>query len=491
MKQQRAFVRDAGIVARALGGHLARSRSRGAAVIRQAPMERIIGELELDRFATRGGLTGGALRRWMGRYLSHTTRLHHPAYLAHQVAVPHPSGSLASMIDGFTNNAMAIYEMGPAAAAIEAFVVDWLIRKVGWQPAPWKPAAGAAAAPGGGAAGVLTHGGSLANLTALVAARTRLVPQVWDQGSPGDLALLAPEGSHYSIARAAGILGLGARSLYGLETDGRGVIRVDRVPATCRRLREDGRRAIALVANACSTAVGCYDPLRELGELCRAEGIWLHVDGAHGASALLSPTHRIRLDGVELADSLVWDAHKLLRTPTLCAAVLVRDGTALDAAFHQEASYLFHEKEQPGIDLIHRTVECTKAGLGLRLFFVLSAQGEAGLAGYIDGVFALAHDAWRLIDAQPDFSCALEPESNIVCFRYTGHGDDEALQIALRDRLIAEGGFYLSTTMFAGRRWLRMAVMSPATTMGDIERLLARIRDLATAADAGARGGAR
>ena len=440
-------------------------------------MERIIGELELDRFVARGGLTGRALRRWIGRYLSHATALHHPGYMAHQVAVPHPAGALASMIDGFTNNAMAIYEMGPAAATIEAFVVDWMIRKVGWQPAPWRTVA---AAPSGGAAGVLTHGGSLANLTALIAARTRVAPAVWDDGDPGDLALLAPEGSHYSIARAAGILGLGARAVYPLQTDGRGVIRVDRAAAACERVRADGRRAIALVANACSTAVGCYDPLRELGELCRERGIWLHVDGAHGASALLSPKHRGRLDGVELADSLVWDAHKLLRTPTLCAAVLVREGTALDAAFRQEASYLFHQKEQPGFDAIHRTVECTKAGLGLKLFFVLAALGESGLADYIDRATAFAHEAWRLIDAQPDFACAVEPESNIVCFRYTGHGDEEALQIALRDRLIADGDFYLSTTLFAGRRWLRMALMNPDTTTGDVERLLARIRDLAT-----------
>ena len=310
MKQQRAFVRDAAIVARALGRHLARSRSRGGAVIRQAPMERIVGELELDRFAARGGLTGGALRRWVRRYLSHATRLHHPAYMAHQVAVPHPSGALASMIDGFTNNAAAIYEMGPAVATIEAFVVDWLIRKVGWQPAPWRPVAGA---HGGGASGVLTDGGSLANLTALIAARTRVAPRVWDDGSPGDLAVLAPEGSHYSVARAAGILGLGAKAVYRLETDGRGVIRVDRVAAAHDRLKADGRRAIALVANACSTAVGCYDPLRELGELCRERGLWLHVDGAHGASALLSPKHRGRLGVIKEFHVLPSKPHRRTR----------------------------------------------------------------------------------------------------------------------------------------------------------------------------------
>ncbi len=357
MKPHRAFVRDASIAARALGRYLARCRARDGAVIRQEPMERIAAELELDRLLACGGLTGRQLRRWVSRYLSHATRLHHPAYMAHQVAVTHPSGAIAAMIDGLLNNASSIYEMGSAAATIEAFVLDWLIRRV-----------------------------------------------------------------------------------------------------------------------------GCYDPLRELGELCRQRGLWLHVDGAHGASALLSPRQRARLDGVELADSLVWDAHKLLRTPALCAAVLVRDGRTLDAAFRQEASYLFHEKEQPGFDLLHRSVECTKGALGLRLFFVLAALGEAALADTVDRAAALAHDAWRLIDAQPDFACAVEPESNIVCFRYTGRGDDDALQIALRDRLIAAGDFYLSTTLFGGRRWLRMALMNPQTSTDDVQRLLGRLRDLAAAA---------
>ncbi len=474
----RAFARDAAIVARALAAYYAESASGRMPVIRQAPMEEIISELELRRLVERGGLGGRELRRFVRRYLSHTTRLHHPAYMAHQVAVPHLSGALASMIDGFTNNAMAIYEMGPAAASIEAFVLDWLIRKVGWEPAPLQRAAGDA---GPGAAGVLTHGGSLANLTALVAARTRLAPRVWEEGSPHDLALLAPEGSHYSIARAAGILGLGSRAIYALETDERGVIRVDRLPAAHARMTSDGRRAIALVANACSTAVGLYDPLLETGEFCRSAGIWMHVDGAHGASALLSPKQRRRLEGIGLADSIVWDAHKLLRTPTLCAAVLVHDGRALDAAFHQEASYLFHEKEQPGFDFIHRTVECTKAGLGLKLFFVLAAMGEKGVAEYLDGVVDLTHDAWRLISAQPDFECPVEPESNILCFRYTGSGDDDALPIALRDALIASGEDYLSTTVFRGRRYLRMALMNPATAIADIEALLARIRRAAAA----------
>src|SRR5208337_5175993 len=166
-----------------------------------------------------------------------------------------------------------------------------------------------------------------------------------------------------------------------------------------------------------------------------------------GASALLSPRHRGLLHGVESADSLAWDAHKLMRTPALCAAVLVRDSRTLDGAFQQEASYLFHDKEQPGVDFIHRTVECTKAGLGLRFFAVLASLGETGLARYVERQFALAREAHAYISGLPDFESPFPPETNILCFRLRG-GD--AVQLAVRDALIAEGSFHLSTAELQG-----------------------------------------
>lgn len=116
----------------------------------------------------------------------------------------------------------------------------------------------------------------------------------------------------------------------------------DQLPEAFGRLRDEGKRAIALVANACSTAVGLYDHLDEIGRFYTDHDLWFHVDGA---GVLLSEKHRSRIKGIETADSMIWDAHKPLRTPTLCAALLVRDFRTLDRAFQQEASYLFHEPE--------------------------------------------------------------------------------------------------------------------------------------------------
>lgn len=468
-----SFLTDAGIVIEALEEYYRQSVSGEKPVINQAPLEKLVAEFELARRVEEGGFSGEDLAQFLEKYLPSTTRLHHPAFLAHQCAPTHHAGALAALIDGFTNNAMAIYEMGPGAASIEYYVINWLLEKVGWRPAPLNMKDAMGQDFGGG---VLTDGGSLANLTGLIAARKRAVPDVWKNGNPGNLALLAPSESHYSIARAAGILGIGHNAVYQLEVDERGVVIPDRLASAYGRLENDGRRAIALVANACTTAVGLYDPLQEIGEFCREKGLWLHVDGAHGASALLSDRHRGLLKGVELADSLTWDAHKLMRTPTLCAAILVRDHRTLDGAFEQEASYLFHEKEQPGFDFIHRTVECTKAGLGLRLFFVLAALGERGLAGYIERQFRLTAEAYRYIREQPGFECATEPQSNILCFRVRG---EDGLQLALRDRLTVRGDFYLSTTSFRGKRYLRMVFMNPETDLDDVRRLVTEIRRLA------------
>ena len=464
------FKQDAGILVCLLEQYLEESREKRKPVLELPKLAELIARLDLEPFVTNGGLTGAALQAFLHRYLGATTRLHHPAYFAHQVAVPHYAGSLAAMVDGFTNNPMAIYEMGPAAAAIEYFIINWMLKKAGWAPMPQVPGEGI---PGGHGGGVLTHGGSLANLTALIAARTRVAPDVWETGVPGDLAILAPAQSHYSIARAAGILGLGKRALYPLEVDEGGVVKPDRLTAALQRLSADGRRPMALVANCCSTAVGRYDPLREIAAFCREHGIWLHVDGAHGASALLSPRRRALLAGIELADSLIWDAHKMLRTSPLCAAVLVRDHRNLEGAFHQEASYLFHAKRQPGVDLIHRTVECTKAALGLRLFMVLGAMGERGLAGYVDRQSDLAQEAYCFFESQPDFSCPAEPQSNILCFAYRDWNEEH---LRMRDQMITDGTFYLSTTQLNGRWYLRLVFMNPLSGMKEVEALADRLR---------------
>jgi L-2,4-diaminobutyrate decarboxylase len=473
-----SFLTDAEIVAQALDLYYQQSISGKAPVIDQQPLEAIVDHLGLASYIRDGGLSGEALADFLPKYLAASTRLHHPKNLAHQIAAPHYAGSLGCWIDGFANTDVVIYELAPGGASLEVFLINWMLEKVGWQPAPLETRL--RSPQGCYGSGVLTDGGSLANMTALLAARNRAAPEAWQEGVAPDLVVLAPAESHYSIARAAGVLGLGQRSLVRLEVDERGAVIPEKLAQALERAAEQNQRVVAVAVNACTTAVGIYDPLQEIGDICRSYHAWLHVDGAHGASALLSDKLRGRLKGIDLADSLTWDAHKMLRTPALCAALLVRDHLTLESAFQQQASYLFHEREQPGIDLAPQSFECTKAGLGLKLFLTLAVQGERALVETIESQYELAQQAYEFIQQTPGLECPVQPESNILCFRCEG---SDQRQLEIRNVLIARGSAYLSSTIFKGSRYLRMALMNPITQLADIKAVIEEIQSLNVSLD--------
>ncbi len=448
---------------RLLEEYVEQSREGEGAVVNLKPAAGIFCTRELEQWIAHGSMDPDSFASFLERYLSDSTHMHHPGYMAHQVAVPDFPAALGDLVHGTIHNPMAIYEMGPSAAVLELAVASWMLKKVGW---------------GDDGGGVLTHGGSLANLTALLAARARTAPEVWENGASADLAILAPPSCHYSVRRAAAIMGLGASSVVPLEVGSTEVILPGALLSTIRRTKREGKRIVALVSNACATGTGLHDPLEDVGRICQDEDVWLHVDGAHGASALLSEKERHLLSGVELADSLTWDAHKMLRTSGLCTGVLFRDSRSLDRAFTQDASYLFYEEKGPGIDVIHRTVECTKSGLGLKVFLNLAWRGEKGIARYVEEQYTFARHVHQVIESRDGFSCPYVPEANIVCFRYEG---DDGLQLAIRDRLLAEGEYHISSTEIGGRRHLRLTLMSPQTTEDTIQGLLDAIERIVAA----------
>ncbi|WP_156959574.1 pyridoxal-dependent decarboxylase [Nocardia sp. BMG51109] len=434
------------------------SRAGRTPVIRRRPPRDVAARLQLADWIRSGGMTPETFDEFLAAYLDEGTRLHHPGYLAHQCAVPDVPSSLGDLVHGVANNAMSLYEMGAAAATVELAVIDWMLTMLGWSPAAGE--------------GVLVHGGSLANLTALLAARAVALPDAWEDGVSRRAVIVAPGTSHVSIARAVRIMGMGRRGLVAAPTDDRGRIDIGRLPAVLDGLHRDGATVVAVVANACAPATGLYDDLGALAEVCTAHRIWLHVDGAHGCSALLSPGLRHHLAGIEWADSVVWDAHKMLRTSTLAAAVLVRRPAALGQAFGQPADYLFFDDQRTGIDLMLRTVEGAKAELGLKLFLNLAWRGQEGLGEYITATHRMAQRLWELVRDHPNFETPFPPESNIVCFR---HGTDDTHQIRVRDRLIAGGTHHLASSLVNGRRYLRATVMSPATDESVLRDLLAEI----------------
>ncbi|MGI9542239.1 MAG: pyridoxal phosphate-dependent decarboxylase family protein, partial [Cyclobacteriaceae bacterium] len=453
------------IILEKLAKYIDDSQAGQGPVLIQQPMAQLVDQLDLQNLIRNGGLDVDHLDGFMDTYLKNTIHLQHPGYIGHQVSIPHMAAGLADMINGVTNNPMAIYEMGPVGASIEYVVLQWMLEKVGWPMG----------ADGG--AGVLTHGGSLANLTALLGARAAIAPNAWEDGTPNDLVVLAPECAHYSIARAISIIGLGSHAILPVATNEYEVLLPDALSTAYRQATANGKQVMAVVANACATSTGLYDPLDEIGDFCQEEGLWLHVDSPHGATAILSEEKKHLLEGLEKANSMTWDAHKMMRTTTLCTAVLFRDQEAFSHVFQQKASYLFHDKEQPGVDFIPYSVECTKAGLGLKLFMVLATLGENGLGEYVEELSDKTLQFYQIIEARSCFSCLCTPQLNILCLRYKDESDN--FQLELRNQLVNEGHYYITSAEVKGARYLRLAVMNPLTEASHIEGLLDALERIA------------
>jgi L-2,4-diaminobutyrate decarboxylase len=324
---------------------------------------------------------------------------------------------------------------------------------------------------------VLTSGGALGNLTALLAMRQSAPDaDTWDGGTPHRLAVLAGEHAHYSIERAVRIMGWGRHGLVPVPADEAFRLRASALEDSWSAATRAGLRVIGVVANACSTATGTYDPLDEIAGFCEARGLWLHVDAAHGAPALLSPTYRSRLAGIERASSVVWDGHKMMLMPLLVTGVLFRDRAAGARAFNSPRVPYLHEAD--GADeLSLQTLECSKPALGFPLYAALSLYGTEAFGAYVTATFDLARRFASLIEASGDFELATPPDANIVCFRYTGaRGDMDATQVRARRAVVADGSFYLVQTRLPAGVFLRATLINPFTAEPDLAELLAVIR---------------
>ncbi len=399
--------------------------------------------------------------------LAASNHLHQRGYVGHQVAAPLPGAILWDMLSSLMNNGMAVYEMGQLQTILERRCVRWMAERIGYGP---------------GAGGLLTSGGSLGNLTALLAARQHMTGS-WDGGfeESGQLAVFVSADAHYCVARSMQIMGHGKDSVVRVPVDAKHRMRTELLPELFEATVQAGRRPMAVVSSSCGTSTGAFDNLQAIADFCEERELWLHVDGAHGASHLLSAKHRHTLEGIERAHSVVWDAHKLMLLPALITGVIFREQQHAASSFAQEASYLF-EDASAAYDLGHRTLECTKRAMGVTLYASLSTYGTEVFARNVELTVGLARAFADHLETCTDFRLALRPETNIVCFRYEPGNVEgaqlNALQDSLRKRVVRQGHHYLVQTRLDGDLYLRTTLMNPRTKLEDLQQLLDQLRGL-------------
>ena len=414
------------------------------------------------------------LRELVRESLARGQNLHHPHYVGHQVPAPIPLAALVELAGTITNQAMAIFEMGPWATAVEHAVISAVGETLGFTEGQFS--------------GLVTSGGSLANLTGLLTARNVSLGDTWRRGLAGrDLApvLVAHADAHYSVARSAGILGIGTDQIIAADLDSRRRMDPDRLDRALADLRRRGVPIIAVSSAACATPIGAFDPLEEIAAVCRRHEVWLHVDAAHGGPLAFSERHRHLLAGIHEADSVVCDAHKMMFMPALCAMLFYRNRQHRLATFHQEAPYLFDPTapELAEFDSGIVNLECTKRPAAFGVWGVWSLFGPQLFADLVDVTIELAQRFHTMLVASDDFEALHEPQCNIVAFRYAPAKlrsmppeQLDALQLRLRRAVIESGEYYLVQSRLDGRPVLRTTMMNPLTTEEDLRGLLDCLR---------------
>jgi len=387
----------------------------------------------------------------------------HPRYFG----LFNPSVTLASVLAdtlaAMYNSQLANWRTSPAGNEIERHTLNWLAEKFGL------PADTSA---------TFTSGGSEANLSAVVVALTRAFPGFGVDGLrslPAAPTLYATEEAHHSFNKIAHMTGLGRRALRPVATDRN--LKLD-LADLARRVAEDRRNGLApfmAVAAAGTTAAGVIDPLAEIGRFCREEGLWFHVDAAWGGAAILSPTLRPHLAGIETADSITCDAHKWLSVPMGAGMFFCRHPAAVAESFRAEVSYM-PKKVDGTPDPYTNTAQWSRRFIGLKLFLALAQLGEAGYAEMIDHQARMGHvlrgaleaSGWRIVNSTP---------LPVICFTRDGL-DPTGFLAALRDGQIA----WMSEARIAGEPVLRACVTSFRTTEADIHWVVAEMERIFQAA---------
>jgi sulfinoalanine decarboxylase/sulfinoalanine decarboxylase/aspartate 1-decarboxylase len=311
---------------------------------------------------------------------------------------------LGDLLSVILNNSMATYKAAGPQIAVEKAVLREVCDMIGW---------------GAGSGGTFAPGGSMTNFMGMLMARDAFNAKIRFDGVQQRMTVYTSIESHYSTPKNAAFSGIGRDNVRMIATDASG--RMD--SAALRQAIEDdvanGFHPVLINATAATTVLGAYDNLTDAADIAEEFGIWLHVDGAYGGSALFSEKYRHLIKGVERVDSFTINAHKMLGTPLSCSLIMVKDKQHLHDSFSNDASYLYqtdHDEFNPG----KTSLQCGRKNDALKLWVLWKSVGTTGLAALVDKQFALADTGRAYVRDHPDYTDYSVDDTVAVCFNYRG-----------------------------------------------------------------------
>ncbi len=400
-------------------------------------------------------------------WLRNAVWFHHPRTIAHlncPVALP---AVAADALAATVNTSMDTWDQSKAATLIERKILAWTAEQIGFPS---------------GADGMFTPGGTTSNLQALMLARDESLE--FGGRLPGapprpvraaTLRILASAESHFSVVTAARILGLDDDAVVTVPVDANGRMCVAALEELINGLEQQGLTPLTVVATAGTTDRGVVDPVGEISAVCRAHGVWLHVDAAYGGGLLASRRHRGQLAGINYADSVTIDFHKTWFQPVSCSVVLVRDGRTLRHCTHH-AAYL-NPADTPEPNQVDRSLQTTRRFDALKIWLTLRTLGADVIGEMLDQVIELADRVADTLEQDPRFELVCRPALSTVLFRWIptdGTPSDDVVR-AIRRRVWESGRATIAETVIEGRPCLKITLLNPDATHADVMSVMTLI----------------
>lgn len=397
--------------------------SRGNRVVEWTAPEDLISSMDLS--LRDSGLCHEDLLSIANSVIRYSVKTGHPRFINQLYSSIDPYGLAAQWLTDALNPSVYTFEVSPVFSVMEEVVLKEMRKIVGWE--------------GGVGDGIFCPGGSMANGYAVNIARHHLFPQLKETGlsSGPRLVVFTSADAHYSVKKLCAFLGIGTSNVYSVSVDSRGKMNVEDLEAQVQRALTEGGTPLMVSATAGTTVIGAFDPLRSIAEVCERHNMWFHVDAAWGGGALVSKQRRHLLDGIELADSVTWNPHKLLAAPQQCSTLLTRHENLLQSAHGAKATYLFQKDKfyDTSYDSGDKHIQCGRRADVFKFWFMWKAKGSEGLESHIDRVFQLSEYFANLIRDREGWKLLLEPECTNVCFWYVPPSkrnlDDNELKTAL------------------------------------------------------------
>ena len=462
-----------------------RTTERAASAKDRSGLQAAVDAVDLD---TAGVGNAEALREVDALYADNAVWFHHPSYVAHlncPVAVP---AVAAEAMLAAINTSVDTYDQSEVATLMERRLIDWTCGHLGFV----------------GGDGIFTSGGTQSNLQALFLARENVLAEAAGHGEADDaesrrggpdlgapnrrdllsrLRILATDQAHFSVSRAAFLLGLDAEAVVTVPTDQSGRMEAEALNANLLAIEANDQIPMAVVATAGTTDLGVIDPLETIAEVCESANVWLHVDAAYGGGLLWAPQRAHLLDGISRATSVTIDFHKTFFQPVSSSALLIRDASLFAPTIHHH-DYLNPEAEAQEADAepnqVDKSLQTTRRFDALKLWTTLRARGAGEIGSMLDAVCDLATDVRALLEDQADFEVLGASDLSTVLFRFTPATADQVtcdeLVPLIRRVLFRSGRAAIARTVIDGTPWLKLTLLNPDTRIDDVTAVLDLVR---------------